>query len=220
MAALRLALRSYREFYDQVWLMLLVSLVWWLLLLTFVFAPSATLLLFRHADPRLGSWDERLDVAASGRYLWNQFVRGWTLALVTLPVIALTAFNLWFYSGSSSVLSALGPLWLVLLIVSVVASIIAFALAATTELPVKQVIVAAARITALRLPAVIIILLVTLVIPVLLITTTLYFLLPLLLMIPGIVATAFTRFGLLALGEPIPNPNEPTAERMHEKKGA
>ena len=109
--------------------MLLVSLAWWLLLLTLVFAPR----------PRYSCFVTLIPASAVRMNARPRGQRALPLEPARsrvddcpgdMPVIALTAFNLWFYSGSSSALSALGPVWLDLLIVCVTASITIFALAA------------------------------------------------------------------------------------------
>ena len=218
MRALRLALRSYRDFYDRIWWMLLLTAVWWLMLITIVFAPSATLLLFKHADPRIGAWQDRPDLRESGQFLWSELARGWLIALATAPLIALMTFNLLFYADEDSALSVLAPFWLVLLILAVTATVIIFAMAAVQDLPAREALMLGARITGLRLPAALVILFVTGLVPVLVLTSTLYFLLPLVFMVPGLVATAFSTFVLKATGTPLPEPNAPTEERLHEKR--
>ena len=165
MSALRLALRSYRDLYDRIWIMLLVSAAWWVLLITVIFAPPATLLLFKHADPRIGPWQDRPGLRESGEFLWAQFIRSWIVTLATLPIVALTAFNLDYYGSGVSALSFLSPLWLVLLLLTVTATLVIFALAAMTDLPAKQVIVTGARVTGARLPAALVVLLFTVIIP-------------------------------------------------------
>ena len=128
------------------------------------------------------------------------------------------AFNLFFYADDDSALSFLAPFWLVLLILGITATVVIFALAAVEDLSAREALVLGARVTGLRLPAALVILFVTGLIPVLILTTTLYFLLPLILMIPGLVATAFSTFVLKAIGAQMPEPNAPTEERLHEKR--
>src|SRR6476469_3864236 len=149
-SALRLALRSYRDLYDRIWIMLLVSAAWWVLLITVIFAPPATLLLFKHADPRIGPWQDRPGLRESGEFLWAQFIRSWIVTLATLLIVALTAFNLDYYGSGGSALSFLSPLWLVLLLLTVTATLVILALAAMTDLPEKQVIVTGARVPGAR----------------------------------------------------------------------
>ncbi len=218
MSALRLALRSYRDLYDRIWIMLLVSAAWWVLLITVIFAPPATLLLFKHADPRIGPWEDRPGLRESGEFLWAQFVRSWIVTLATLPIIALTAFNLDYYGSGVSALSFLSPLWLVLLLLTVTATLVIFALAAMTDLPAKQAIVTGARVTGARLPAALVVLLFTVIIPLLVIMASYYVLLPLAAAIPALVAIAFSAFVLKATRTPLPEPNRPTEERLHEKR--
>jgi hypothetical protein len=215
--AFRFALHSYREFYDRIWWMLLVTALWWLMLPTIVFVPPATLLLFRHADPRIGIWHDRPSLRESGQFLWSQLTRGWVITLVTLPIVALTVFNLVFYGGEDGGLAVLAPVWLVLVILSITAAFLIFAVAGVTDLSAKAAIVTGARLTAARLPAALVVIFLTVLVPILVITSTFYILLPVALMIPGLVATALSAFVLEATGTPIPDPNKPTDERLHEK---
>ena len=216
-SALRLALRSYREFYDRIWWMLLLTAVWWLLLTTIIFIPTATLLLFKHADPRVGVWDDRPDIRESGQFLWSQLARGWLITLATVPLVGLMAFNMTYYGGGDSSLSFLAPIWLMLLILGITATISIFAVAGVTDLPAREVVVTGARLTAVRLPAALMIVFVTALVPILMITSTYYVLLPIAVLIPGLVATAFSKFVLKAMGMQIPEPNKPTEERLHER---
>src|SRR6476469_10176592 len=150
LSAIRLALRAYRDLYDHIWIMLLVTAVWWVMLITVIFAPPATLLLLKHADPRIGPWQDRPGLRESGEFLWAQFIRSWIVTLATLPIVALTAFNLDYYGSGVSALSFLSPLWLVLLLLTVTATLVILALAAMTDLPEKQVIVTGARVPGAR----------------------------------------------------------------------
>lgn len=218
MHALRFAFRSYREFYDRIWWMLLVTAAWWLMLPTIIFIPSATLLLFRHADPRIGVWDDRPGLRESGQLLWSQLARGWIITLATVPVVALTIFNLVFYGAEAGTLAVLAPVWLVLVVLSIAATLMCFAVAGITDLPAKSAIAVGARLTGVRLPALLVILFTTVLVPVLAITSTYYILLPVGLVIPGLVATALSAFALDAMGIAVPDPNKPTDERLHEKQ--
>jgi hypothetical protein len=218
LSALRLALRSYRDLYERIWVMLLVTTVWWVLLVTVVFAPPATLLLFRHADPRIGSWQDRPDIRESGQFLWSNLVRSWLITLVTIPVVALTAFNLDYYGTGNGPLAFISPLWFVLLLLTITAAFVIFALAGVTDLSPKEAIFAGARVTGARLPGALVLLLFTVIIPLLVIMATYYVLLPLAFAIPPLVATAFSTFVLRATGTPLPEPNKPTEERLHEKR--
>jgi len=218
LTTLRLAIRAYRDFYDIVWWMLLATALWWLALISVVFAPPATLLLFRQADPRLGIWEDRPSLREMGQYLISQIGRSWVIALATLPLIALMAFNLAYYGGSGSAIAALAPFWLVLLIIGVVATLIIFALAALTDANPTTCLRDGLRLTGLHFPRALVVLVITFVIPALLLTSIFQFLIPLVLVLPGLVATAFSRFVLRVSRTPFPRPNEPTEERLHEKR--
>jgi uncharacterized membrane protein YesL len=218
LSALRLALRAYREFYDQVWIMLLVTVVWWCLAVSVIFAPAATILLFRHADPRTGVVDDRPGFSESGRILLDQFRRGWLIALSLTVPIALTWFNLRFYGGEEGALGFLTPFWAVLLVFAVTAAFVILALAAATELTPVAALKTGTRITFVHLPAALTIVFVTLVVPVLAVISTQFILLPLLVAVPGVVATAFMRFALRVLKVSVPDPNAPTEERLRETR--
>ena len=217
LTAFRLAFRAYRDFYDQIWWLMLVLVAWWILTATVVFAPSATLLLFHQADPRRGAWDERIGFRGFARFLLDNFVRGWTLALAVLPLIGLITFNLSYYGGGDTTLAVLAPIWLVLLIMGITAAVVVFSVAWTTNLPPSECLKTGLRMTGVRLPTALVILFLTGLLPVLLIST-LPFLYPLVLSVPGIVATAFSTFVLKAMRVAIPEPNKPTDERLHEKR--
>jgi uncharacterized membrane protein YesL len=217
LTTLRLALRSYREFYDIIWWMILATAIWWFMLISVVFAPAATLLLFRQADPRLGIWEERPSLREMGRYLLAQFGRSWLLAVATVPLLALMTFNLSYYGGSGGAISLLAPFWLVLLIIGVIATLIIFGLAALSDVGARDCLRDGLRLTGLHFPTALVVLVITFVIPALLLTSLFQFLIPLTLILPGLVATAFSRFVLRASRMPYPKPNEPTEERLHER---
>ena len=218
MGTLKLALRAYRDYYDHIWIMLLMTAVWWCLVVTVAFAPSATLLLFRVADPRKGAWDDRIGFREASTYLWTEILRGWKLALATIPLVALLAFNLQFYGGSDGVFALLSPVWLLLLIIAVTSTLIIFALGGMTNLPAGAVVRKGWRVTGLRLPGALLVILITFIIPATIIGSVLYFILPVILVLPGILAIGLSRFVLKSLGEAYPEPNKPTEERLHEKR--
>jgi hypothetical protein len=197
--------------------MLLATAAWWCLLFTVLFAPSATLLLFHVADPRKGPWDDRITLRESLTYLWSEVGRAWKLAGVTLPAVALIAFNLRYYGSSDGVFTLLAPIWLLLLIVGVAFTFTVFAVGGVTDLDAGSTLRTGLRIVAVRLPAALLVILITFVIPLTILTSVLYFLLPIVLALPGLIAIAMSRFALSAMGEAIPEPNKPTEERLHEK---
>jgi len=215
--ALRLGLRAYRDLYDQIWWMLLALVAWWILNATVVFGPPATFLLFQEADPRQGIWEDRMGPRDWPRYLLSNWVRSWKIALCTLPVVFLLAFNLNFYGSSGRTLSFLTPLWFLLLIVAATASIVIFAVGGVLNQQAGDAIKNGGRITAIRFPSVLLIVLLTAILPLLVISATLQFTFPLFFLIPGLVAMAVSRYVLAATGEPLPNPNEPTDERKFER---
>ena len=218
MGTLKLAFRAYRDFYDHIWLMLLMTAIWWCLIVTVAFAPSATLLLFKVADPRTGAWEDRVGFREASSYLWTELLRGWKITIATIPLVALLAFNLQFYGGSDGTLALLSPVWLLLLIIAITSTLVIFALGGMTDLPAGAVIRKGWRVTALRLPGALLVILITFIVPATIIGSVLYFVLPIILVLPGILATGLSRYVLKSLGEAYPEPNKPTEERLHEKR--
>jgi hypothetical protein len=216
--ALKLGLRAYRDFYDQIWWLLLLLVLWWLLNVTVVFGPAATLLLFHEADPRQGIWEDRLGPRGSVQFLIQNFARGWKLALMTLPAVALVAFNLNYYGHADGALGALSPIWFLLLIVFAIATCVIFAVAAVTGEDATTAWKSGARITLVRMPALVMLILITAIVPAMILTSVLIFAYPLFFVIPGLVATALSRYALTALKLQAPSPNQPTEERLREKK--
>jgi hypothetical protein len=216
--AIKLGLRAYRDFYDHIWWMLLVLVVWWILNVTVVFGGVATLLLFRVADPRQGIWEDRMGFRESSQYLLTHFTRGWKIELMTVPLVALVAFNLNFYGSGDHALAILNPVWLMLLVAFALATLVIFALGGVTERSAIDAWKTGIRMTLIRLPAVLTILLITAIMPFLLISTLLAFLYPLIFVLPGIVAIALSRYVLIAMNLAYPTPDEPTDERLREKK--
>jgi hypothetical protein len=216
--ALKLSFRAYRDFYDQIWTMLLYTAMWWLALVTVVLAPPATLLLFHVADPRKGPWEERITFREAIAYFWQNILRGWKLFAATGLPLALIAFNLQFYGGSDGIVALIAPIWLFLLIGGFAAFCVVFAVGGTTDDPAGTVLKRGLRVTGLRLPAILLVLMITFVLPSILITSVIYFLTPLVLALPGLLAVAMTRLVLPSIGEAIPEPNKPTEERLHEKR--
>lgn len=218
MRSKKLGLRAWKDFYDQVWWMLVYLAIWWFLTVTIVFGPPAMLLLFKVADPRMGVWGERMTFAEISRYLIEHLGRGWKLWLMTMPLIALCVFNLQFYGGSENALALLTPVWLALLILSVVCMITIFTYAAIMEAPAGESFKQGLRFAIAGLPRLIPILLITLFIPFIIVSTIVLFAYPLTFIFPGVTALAMGRYILEVQNLEFPRPNEPTAERLQEKR--
>jgi hypothetical protein len=215
---LRLGLRAWRDFYDQIWWMLLYLAVWWLLIATVIFGPAATLLLFHIADPRLGVWADRPTMRESARYLLDNLGRSWKICLATVPLVVLCAFNLSFYGESDNAIALLTPIWLALLALAVICTITIFAYGGVMESPAGVSIKLGAKVAAARLPQLLLLLLITLLIPYMVITPIVNYAFPLFIVLPGVTAIAVSRHVLDTLALEYPRPNDPTEERLHEKQ--
>jgi hypothetical protein len=189
------------------------SLCWWFCCFTIVLGPGALVALFAAADPRTSSSFDRPGprqfIGESVRHLR----RGWKLALITVPILALLTYNLWFYGAADSRLSLLTPAWLALLLVGSLISLSAFSLAALldeTPLPALRI---ATVLTGARLWNALVVgllLWVLIVIGVLLVV-------PLFIFLPGTIATTINRLVLDGLKIPITDPLAPTDERRIEE---
>lgn len=216
----RLTGRAFRDWYDNVVPLFLWSVVWWILLPTVLLAPPATLLLFRIADQRHGTLSDRPNLVEGGRLLLAWFVRGWLFALATVPVVAIAAFNLIYYGGSSGIISVLAPIWLMLLLVSLAWMLIVFSAGGLEGAASGETLRASGRLLLYRLPQALVVLFLAVLLPLVLTLGVAPIFFPLTLIVPGIAATSFNRFVLTGLRIEIPNPYAPTPERQHEERGA
>jgi hypothetical protein len=152
------------------------------------------------------------------QYILANFGRGWKIWLATVPIIALSLFNLDYYGGSDSALALLTPIWLALFVLSIIGTVTIFACAGMMETPAGESIRTGLKVAAARLPQLILLLLITFFIPSILFSRILTIAYPLTFVIPAVTALAMGRLVLDTLGLEYPRPNEPTEERLREKR--
>jgi len=207
--------RGLADTYEHLAYFALMSLLWWLCAISVLLGPSATLALFTHADPRIGTLKERLAFGETVHFVWHNLWRGWRLTLITLPVLLLLSYNIAFYGARASAIGIISPLWFLLFVIGVVITASAFAIQALRD---EERAVAAARLAALmtgaRLGHALLMMLLIVAVGVLFAILVV----PFILFMPAFVAAVFNRFVLSSLRVAIPNPLEPTAERTAEGK--
>ena len=207
--------RGLLDTYENLAYFALLSLLWWLCAFSVLLGPSATLAIFTHADPRIGTVSDRPAVGETLRFILANIWRGWRLALLTLPVLLLLGYNIAFYGTRSSSLGILSPLWAFIFVIGIAITASAFSIQALRD---ERRALAAARLAALMVGAhlghalllMFVLAFVGLVFAILVI--------PFVFFMPTLVAAVFNRFVLSSLRVSIPNPLEPTPERAAEGK--
>src|SRR6187551_2444323 len=106
--------RGLADTYDNLVYFTVLTLIWWVCVLSIVLAPSATLALFAHADPRIGTVSDRPSLSETFRFILRNIWRGWRLALLTVPILLLLSYNIGYYGTRSSAIGILSPLWMFL----------------------------------------------------------------------------------------------------------
>jgi uncharacterized membrane protein YesL len=189
------------------------SLAWWPAVFTVIFAPGATLALFRVADPRAISDLDRPSLRESADFARRSLARGWRLALVCLPIVAVLLWNLRYYSLGQSRVALLAPLWIVLLLTAIFVTATAFSAAALLDQPWRPALTYAAIQTGRQLPTVLVIS--AMLWPLFLLGGLLV--VPIFMFLPATFAAVVNRFVLAGEDIVIPDPLIPTDERAVEE---
>lgn len=213
MRGVRIVLKGLSDTLEHLLPYSLASLGWWVAVFTVVLAPGATLALFRVADPRATSDLDRPSLRESAAFAVQFQGRGWRLALMCLPVIAVLIWNLQYYSLSQSRIVILAPLWIALLLVAIFVTAAAFSAAALLDEPWRTALRGAAVETGRQLPAALVIS--AMLWPLLLLGALLV--VPVFMFLPATFAAVFNRFVLASRGIPIVDPLVPTEERAVEE---
>lgn len=207
--------RGLKDTYDNLVHFTLMSLAWWICVLSVVLAPAATLALFAHADPRIGTSRDRPSAGETIRFVIGNVWRGWRLGLLTLPVVLLLSYNIAFYGARTSALGILAPLWLLLFLISVLITASAFAIQALLE---ERRALASIRLSAIMVGAHLGHALLMLVLIVGFAMVFAVLIVPFIFFTPAFIAAVLSRFTLSSLRVSIPDPLEPTPERAAEGK--
>jgi uncharacterized membrane protein YesL len=207
---LRLVGRGLSDTLEHLLPFALLSLAWWLGVLLILPAPAATVALLAMTDPRraVDRPDWREAVSAGRAAFWP----AWGLALLTLPVVAVLAANLAYYGARASRWGVLIPLWLILFLLALAITLQAFAVAGLTAQRPLAAAKQAAFLALLR-PGRSLALVAVAALFVLLGSALVV---PLILIVPALLAAVTARFTLTTLGFPIPDPLAPTEERTAE----
>ncbi|MGH2562161.1 MAG: hypothetical protein ACRDJH_24135 [Thermomicrobiales bacterium] len=212
MRGLRIVLRGMKDTFEHLLPFTMASLGWWLCVFLIVPAPGATIALFRLTDPRVSSELERQSIRQSVDVIWANLRRGWGVAALTVPILLILVINL-ATVGSAARLAILVPLWAILLLLGVAATLSAFALAALFDQPALDAVKHSLLLTGARLPrALFVVVLLWLIV---FLGTVLV--VPLFMFLPAAVAAAANRMVLDGLGVEIYDPLAPTEERLREE---
>ena len=121
----RLFLRGLKDAYDQFVQLMIVSVLWWICAILIVPGPPATVALFRMMDPRNAI--QTPELGDFFRILRENFRTGWGVALFTVPIILVLSWNMLFFRDSDSVFAIMVPLWFVMIIITFMLMLYAFA---------------------------------------------------------------------------------------------
>lgn len=210
MRFLRLFLRGLRDAYDQFVQVMVVSILWWICAILIVPGPPATVALFRMMDPR--NQVAMMEVRDFFRIMKEWFATSWAIAGFTVPVILVLFWNSMFFRGSDSFFSVMIPLWAVMIVITIMLMLYAFATVAAMESRVRNAFRGATYLMVMR-PFASGLLFVLLV---LLSSLFVVLVLPLFLFGPGVAAAIINRFVLDGYAVEVIDPSSPTQERSRE----
>lgn len=204
--------RGIADVFDHLLIYMAASLLWWVGILLIVTGPPATIGLFAVTDPRRAI--DRPEPRELVGQMRRNALASWKLAIVVLPVLALLVWDLGFYGGSAGGFAILAPLWFTLLIIALAISLAAAAALALTEASVGVAFRRGAYVI-LSSPFRAFLVLVacafyTLIGAVLVV--------PLVLIVPPLVASTVNRLVLGQLQIPVADPMAPTDERVLEQQ--
>lgn len=206
----KLFLRGLKDAYDQFVLLMIVSVLWWVCVVLIVPGPPATVALFRMMDPRNAV--QMPEISDFFRILREHFKTAWTIALFTVPVIVVLAWNMVFFRGSDSIFAAMVPLWFVMIAITFMVMMYAFATVAAMESYTRNAFRGSVFLLVMRpfSSAIMFVLLA------LLSGAFAILVLPLILFGPGVAAAVINRFVLAGFDIEVIDPSAPTTERSSE----
>lgn len=201
-----------KDLFEQFLTLSMFSLAWWVSIILIVPGPPATVALFSMADPRRQTSTPELSDAIV--VFKSSFKRAWGFACCTVPLILVLLWNLTSYAGTSRLLAAMVPLWIIMLLLLVIVTVEGFSVAGTMESGVKNAFRGAMFVLVSR-PFMSISLVIFLLVLSFFMTITV---LPMLLIGPALIACIVNRFVLTILGVEIIDPLSPTNERAYERE--
>jgi uncharacterized membrane protein YesL len=212
MGTLRLIGRGLTDTLESLLPFALLTLAWWICLCLVIPAPAATVTLAAMTDPRRAvtrpDWREALDVVR--RSLW----RGWGVVLPFLPFVAVLLVNLSFYGGGTDRWGALVPLWTLLLLFALAGALYAFAVAGLTDATAWSAAKRAGLLVVQRPGQALVVAVVVLSV----IAVGAALVVPLVMLVPALIAAVVNRVVLDGLGLPVLDPLAPTDERLVEEQ--
>lgn len=210
MRFLRLFLRGLKDAYDQFVLVMIVSVLWWVCAVLIVTGPPATVALFRMMDPRNAV--QMPELADFFRFMRENFRTAWKVALFTVPVIVVLAWNMLFFRNSDSVFAIMVPLWFVMIAITLMLMLYAFATVAAMESYTRNAFRGAAYLLVMwPFTSGLLFVLLTLIAGLFTVLV-----LPLILFGPAVSAAVINRFVLAGYNVEVIDPGAPTQERQHE----
>ncbi len=208
---LKLVWRGIRDLFEQFLSLTWFSLLWWVCFILIVPGPPATVALYSMADPRrqvsTPDFRDAVDV------FWSAFRRSWGIFLFTVPLMAVLVWNLYFFGGTTQLLAAMTPLWMIMLVLIWVLMLYAYAVAGTMESGVRNAFRGAVFVLVSR-PLLSIVLSLFSIILIVVMTITV---LPMVLFGPALIASIVNRVVLFVLGVEVIDPSAPTTERADER---
>lgn len=212
MVFLKLVWRGIRDLFEQFLSLTWFSLLWWLCVILIIPGPPATVALYAMADPRRQvSTPELRDAVDVFR---SAIKRSWSIFLFTIPLMAILVWNLYFFGGTSELLAAMTPLWLIMLVLIWVLMLYAYSVAATMESGTRNAFRGAMFVLISR-PFVSISLSLFSIALIVIMTITVV---PMVLFGPALIASIVNRVVLYVLGVEVIDPSAPTTERAHERE--
>jgi uncharacterized membrane protein YesL len=200
--------RSLKAAYDELFLCVYLSLLWWVGTLLILPAAPVTAGLHQVAN-RMANY-KRVDSSFFWEAARTKIGKGWLLYLINLLLPAMIAFDIWFFFNSEGWLQILGVFFLWLLIYSLMVIQFTFPLFWQQDEPDIKLVLRNAALLALRSP---LYTLLVLLFQLVLLTISAALTLPLIILAPALLAITanFALAGLLQEMGLAPEPPQPSA---------
>jgi uncharacterized membrane protein YesL len=204
MKAFPVVFRAFKAFYEDLFLCTQVSLLWWVGLLLIVTAAPATYGM-NAVTNRLANY-KRSELGIFWQEGRGRFGKAWLLFALVVVVVALILLNVWFYSDAGGYWGIAAIVWLWVLFVALMVGQYLFPLMCQQNEPDIRLALRNAGVLALRSPLYTAI---GLIVQLLIVFASVSLFVPLLLILPGLIAliSNFLLTGLLqemGLADPPP----------------